>query len=292
MERKRDYAGDYTPQELLAVAAARELRNCKTVFAGIGLPCLSALLAKFTVRLDLVIVVESGCVAPQPRRLMLSITDSACAERAVATMSLYRVFSDCQRGFFDAGIIGAAQVDKYGNVNSTVIIGDKSYDKPLVRLIGSGGANDLASSIKRFIVMTRLERRRFPMRVDYISSPGHIKPGEREKLKLRGEGPSAVITDKCIFRFDPKTKEMYLDSLHPGVKVEDVKREIQWELKVADKVKTTEPPTIEEVEILRALDPLKIYLGEGPEKVDFPSYIRMLEESYEKFRDRIHPFSM
>jgi glutaconate CoA-transferase subunit B len=289
---KKEYAKDYTLPELLAVATAKELRDYESVFAGVGIPCLASLLAKYTTCPHLTIIVESGCVAPQPRRLILGIGDNACLERAVSTTSLWRVFSDQQRGFVDVGILSGAQIDKYGNLNSTAIFGDGDYHKPRTRLPGSGGANDIASSAKRLIAMMRLEGRRFIPQVDYITSPGYIKPGERERLKLRGGGPSAVITDKCIFRFDEKTKEMYLDSVHPGVKVEDIVKEVQWELKLASKVEITETPTVEEVEILRTMDPLKIYLGEGLQTIDFPSYVKMLEESYEKLKSYIQPFSI
>jgi glutaconate CoA-transferase subunit B len=289
---EKEYAKDYTLPELLAVATAKELKDYERVFAGVGIPCLGALLAKYTTCPHLTIIVESGCIAPQPRRLILGIGDNACVERSISTTALWRVFSDQQRGLMDVGILSGAQIDKYGNLNSTAIFGDGDYQKPLARLPGSGGANDIASSAKRLVIMMRLERRRFLPRVDYITSPGYIKPGERERLRLRGGGPSAVITDKCIFRFDEKTKEMHLDSLHPGVKVEDIAKEVQWELKIAPEVKTSEPPTTKQVEILRTLDPLKIYLGEGLQTIDFPSYVKMLENSYEKLKSYISPFSI
>lgn len=285
---EKNYAINYTIQELMATVIARELKDSRIVFAGIGMPCLGAMLAKYTINPNLVIVVESGAIAPQPRRIMLSIGDNSCIERAVCTTTLWRVFSDAQRGFFDVGVIGGAQVDKWGNVNSTVI---GSYEKPLARLPGSGGANDIASSVKKLLITIPLERRRFVERVDYITSPGYLGPGgpnERRKWGLRGGGPSAVITNKCIFRFD-ENGEMYLDSIYPGVKVEDIVKEVQWELKIPTKLKTVEPPTTEEVEILRLLDPLKFYLGDGLQTVDFPSYVKALTDMYETFKDRVNP---
>lgn len=288
IKKEKEYVTDYTPQEIMATVIARELQDSHTVFAGIGMPCLGAMLAKYTINPTLVIVVESGAIAPQPRRIMLSIGDNSCIERAISTTSLWRVFSDMQRGFFDVGVIGGAQVDKWGNVNSTVI---GSYEKPLVRLPGSGGANDIASSVKKLLITIPLEKRRFVEHVDYITSPGYLGPGgpkERRRCGLRGGGPSAVITNKCIFRFD-ENGEMYLDAIYPRVKVEDVIKEVQWELKIAAKLKTVEPPTTEEVEILRSLDPLKFYLGDGLQTVDFTSYTKALIYMYETLKDRINP---
>lgn len=288
---KKKSATDYTFQELMATVIAREFKESRTVFAGIGIPCLGAMLAKYTTNPSLVIVLESGAIACQPRRIMLSIADNSCMERAICTTALWRVFSDMQRGFFDVGAIGGAQVDKWGNVNSTVI---GNYEKPIVRLTGSGGANDIASSARKLIITMPLERRRFVPRVDYITCPGYIGqegPDERRKLKLKGGGPSAVITNKCIFRFDANG-EMYLDGVYPRVKVEDITGEVQWELKIASELKKIEPPTLEEVMILRSLDPLKIYLGEGLQKIEFSTYVKMLEKMYEEFKGSVNPFSL
>ncbi|MFB0563606.1 MAG: CoA-transferase subunit beta [Candidatus Lokiarchaeia archaeon] len=267
--------------ELLVSATMRELKDKESIFAGIGIPLIAALAAKLSHAPRLTIIVEGGAIDSQPRRLMMGVADDSCVERIVSAESLIRVFSDQQNQLVDAGVISGAQVDKYGNVNSTVI-GD--YDKPTVRLTGSGGACDMACSSQRLIIMMRQELRRFPERVDYITSPGFINGGEsREKLKLRGGGPSAVITTAGIFRFDKKTKEMYLDSIHPGVPLDWVTQSVGWNLKVADDLKTTPWPTVDELRIMRALDPLGFFLQLRIGLLDLETYIKYLEKSYETF---------
>jgi glutaconate CoA-transferase subunit B len=255
-----NYANDYTLSEFLAVASAREIKDGETIFAGVGIPTLGALVAKLTHAPNAIIAMESGSIGAQPYRIILGIGDNPCVENALMTTSLWRLFSDQQRGFFDIGMVGGAQVDKYGNLNSTAIFGDGDYYKPAARLPGSGGANDIASSAARTIITMPLQKRRFLERVDYITSPGYLEGYDsREKAGLLRGGPSAIITNKCIFRFDKETKEAYLDSLHPGVTVDEVKNEVSWELKVAPEVKTTEAPTVEHVKLIRLLDANKIY---------------------------------
>jgi glutaconate CoA-transferase subunit B len=279
-------ASDYTLPELLTVAAAREINDGERVFAGVGIPCLGALLAKLTHAPNMVMTMECGGIGPVPLRIILGIGDNACIENALCAGSLWRVFSDQQRGFYDVGMVGGAQVDKYGNLNSTAIFGSGSYHRPATRLPGSGGANDIASSARRTIIMMRLEKRRFVERVDYITSPGYLSGYDsRQRSGLRWGGPCAIITDKCIFRFDPESKEAYLDSVHPGVNVEDVVQGVSWDLKVAPEVKATPPPTEEQVRLIRLLDANRIYTGEGLAKLDFHAYIEMLERSYEELRE-------
>lgn len=269
------------PTELLVAATMRELKDKESIFAGIGIPLIAALAAKLSHAPRLTIIVEGGAIDPQPRRLMMGVADDSCLERVVSADSMIRVFSDQQKGLVDIGVLSGAQVDKYGNVNSTVI-GD--YDNPKVRLAGSGGACDIACSAQRLLIMMRQEKRRFPERVDYITSPGFIEgPGSREKLKLRGKGPSAVITTMGIYRFDEKTKEMYLDSIHPGVTVEMVKENVGWDLKIADDLKTTPFPTVDELRIMRALDPLGFFLQLKIGLLDFDTYVRYLDQCYETF---------
>ncbi len=275
-----DYAGDYTLQELLVAASAREIRDGDVVFAGVGVPSLGVLVAKLTHAPNLIMAMESGSIGPQPYRVILGIGDNACVENSICTTSLWRLFSDQQRGYFDVGMIGGAQVDKYGNLNSTAIFGEGDYYTPASRLPGSGGANDIANSAKRTIIMLPLQKRRFLERVDYITSPGYITGFDaRERLGLPGGGPTAIITNKCIFRFNSVTKEAYLDSLHPGVSVEEVKAEVSWELQVSPELKVTEPPTAEEVRITRILDAGHIYTGNGLKGLTFEKYVRMLEDS-------------
>ncbi|MDK2919936.1 MAG: glutaconate CoA-transferase, subunit [Candidatus Petromonas sp.] len=280
------YAEDYTLSEFLATASAREIKDNETIFAGVGIPTLGALLAKLTHAPNAIIAMESGSIGPQPYRIILGIGDNPCVENALMATSLWRLFSDQQRGFFDVGMVGGAQVDKYGNLNSTAIFGEGDYFKPAARLPGSGGANDIASSAGRTIITMPLQKRRFLERVDYITSPGYLEGYDsREQAGLLRGGPVAIITNKCIFRFDEETKEAYLDSLHPGVTVEEVKDEVSWDLKVADDLKTTELPTVEQVKLIRALDRNKIYTGNGLKNLTFENYIKMLEESYESFKE-------
>ncbi|MEM2145661.1 MAG: CoA-transferase [Candidatus Jordarchaeaceae archaeon] len=267
--------------EFLVSATMRELKDKETIFVGIGIPLIAALAAKLTHAPRLTIIVEGGAIDPEPRRLMMGIADDTCVERVLSADSLLRVFSDQQNGFVDTGVISGAQVDKYGNVNSTTI-GD--YYKPEVRLTGSGGACDIACSAKKLIIMMRQELRRFPERVDYITSPGFIDgPGARERLKLRGGGPSIVITTAGIFRFDEKTKEMYLDSIHPGLPLDWIKQSVGWNLKVAENLKTTPYPTVEELRIMRELDPLGFFLQLKLGLLDFETYVKYLEKSFENF---------
>ena len=274
------YAEDYNLSEFLVSASAREIKDNETIFAGVGIPTLGALMAKLTHAPNAIIAMESGSIGPQPKRIILGIGDNPGIEDALMATSLWRLFSDQQRGYFDVGMLGGAQVDKYGNLNSTAIFGDGDYYTPATRLPGSGGANDIASSAQRTLITIPLQKRRFLERVDYISSPGYLEGYDsREKAGLLKGGPSAIITNKCIFRFDPVSKEAYLDSVHPGVTVEEVRNEVSWDLKVSPDVKTTEPPTVEQLKVIRMLDPNQIYVGNGLKDITFEKYIDMLENS-------------
>jgi len=285
MSQNNDSATDYTLQELLISAAAREIKDNEIVFVGVGIPCLGALVAKLTHAPNVVLAVESGCIGPIPYRLMLGIGDNSCGENAISTTSLWRAFSDQQRGYFDLGMLGGAQVDKYGNLNSTAIFGEGDYKHPRVRLPGSGGANDIASSAKRTLIMMTQQKRRFLEKVDFITSPGYLEgPGSREKYEYTGGGPAVIISNMAIFRFDEETKEAYLDSVHPGIDVEDVKKEVSWDLKISPDLKTTPTPTKEEVNIIHILDGLKIYTGTGLKELTFEKYINMLGNSHDKLR--------
>ncbi|MFZ7104567.1 MAG: CoA-transferase subunit beta [Peptococcaceae bacterium] len=286
MMEQKQYAEDYTLSEFLATASAREINDNETIFAGVGIPTLGALLAKLTHAPNAIIAMESGSIGPQPYRIILGIGDNPCVENALMATSLWRLFSDQQKGFFNVGMIGGAQVDKYGNLNSTAIFGEGNYFKPAARLPGSGGANDIASSAGRTIITMPLQKRRFLERVDYITSPGYLTGYEsREQAGLLWGGPAAIITNKCIFRFAAESKEAYLASLHPGVTVEEVRNEVSWDLQVAADIENTEPPTVEQVKLIRALDPNKIYTGSGLQNLSFANYLKMLEDSYESFRE-------
>ena len=271
---------DYTLAELMIVASSREIKDGELVFAGVGNPLLGALLAQKTHAPNALIATEGGAIGPKPRRVILGIGDNSCGENAACIVPLWRLFSDQQRGYVDLGMVGGAQIDRYGNLNSTVIFGEGDYYTPASRLPGSGGANDIASSANRTVISIPLQRRRFLERVDYITSPGYLDGYDsRRKAGLTRGGPSAVITDKCIFRFHPETKELMLDSLHPNVTLEEVQAEVPWDLKLADEVKTTEPPTKEQVDLIRLLDANSIFIGKGLQSLTFDGYIEMLEKS-------------
>lgn len=255
----REYVDEFSFQELMVAAASRELRDHEVVFVGIGIPQLGALLAQRTHAPNLTLIYESGVVGTRPQRLPLSIGDPTLVSGTFGIFNFYETFSMLlQRGFIDVGFVGGAQVDKFGNINSTVI---GSYEKPKVRLPGSGGGCEIAGLSKRTVIITPHEKRRMVEKVDFVTSPGFLSgAGARERAGLSG-GPSAVITTMGVLRFDEKTKEMYLASYHPGLTVEQVKQNTGWDLTVSPKIRETEPPTTEEVEILRKdLDSQGIFL--------------------------------
>jgi glutaconate CoA-transferase subunit B len=244
--------GRWTADEMMTVAAARMLRNGTVCFVGIGLPSTAANLARRLHAPDCVLVYESGCIGAKPIRLPLSIGDGELAETADAVVSVPEIFAYwLQGGRISVGFLGAAQIDRFGNINSTVI-GD--YNEPAVRLPGAGGAPEIAASAGEVIVIVRQTARTFVERCDFRTSVGFGDgPGTREKLGLRGSGPTAVITDLGVLRPDPAACELVLTDVHPGVTVEDARAATGWELRVADTVGITEPPSETELAALRAL---------------------------------------
>lgn len=252
---------DYTDTELMVATAARELRDDESVLVGVGVPNLACNLAKRTHAPKLRMFYESGTIDSDPQSLPLSIGDPVLASGATGLVPMYEGFSKyLQAGRIDVGFLGGAQIDRFGNINSTVI---GEYDDPKVRLPGSGGACEIASNSHRTLVITQHQKRRFPDEVDFVTSPGYLD-GEtsRDELGLRG-GPEAVITDLAVMRFDDDG-EMYVESLHPGVSREDVQMATGWELSFADDVGTTDAPTAEEIRLLREeLDPDGLYIGGG-----------------------------
>jgi glutaconate CoA-transferase subunit B len=242
----------WTADEMMSVAAARALRGVTSCFVGIGLPSTAANLARRTHSPDLVLVYEAGAIGAKPPRLPLSIGDGILAETADAVVTVPEIFNYwVQPGRIDVGFLGAAQLDRFGNINTTVIGG---YEQPKVRLPGAGGAPEIAASCGEVIVIVRQSRRSFVDAVDFITSVGHGRgPGERERLGLLGRGPTRVITDLGVLEPDPETCELRLTRLHPGVEVEQAREATGWDLQVADRLETTEPPTAEELEALRAL---------------------------------------
>ena len=276
-----EYSQDYTPSEFQAVMASKEIEDGQVIFVGVGMPLLGALVASVTHAPNLIIATESGAVGPKPRRLILGAGDNANVENTICNFSLWRLFADMQAGFIDLGMVGGAQVDKYGNLNSNGIFGDQKYPYFKSKLPGSGGASDIASSAKHTIITMPLGKRRFVEKVDFVTSPGHINGGDARKMVgLPGGGPAAIISDCGIFRFDPLTGEAYLDSVRKGVTVDDIRAQVAWDLKVASEVKVLEPPTVKQIEIIRGLDPYKIFTG-GLADLTYDKYIQMLNDSYE-----------
>jgi glutaconate CoA-transferase subunit B len=243
---------DWSADEMMTVAAARALKPGTSCFVGIGLPSTAANLARATHAPDLVLVYESGCLGAKPTRLPLSIGDGILAETATSVVSVPEMFNYwLQPGRIDTGFLGAAQIDRFANINTTVI---GSYTYPKVRLPGAGGAPEIAASCPEVVVVVRQSVRTFVDRVDFVTSVGFGRgPGERQRLGLRGNGPRLVITDIGILEPDPDTCELHLTALHPGASVEDAQRATGWELRISSDLHETAPPTGVELEHLRAL---------------------------------------
>jgi glutaconate CoA-transferase subunit B len=252
---------DYTPSEMMVVAAARQLRDREVVFVGIGLPNLACNLARMTHAPNLVMIYESGAVGARPDRLPLSIGDPSLVTGSLMICGMADVFQMLlQNGRIEVGFLGGAQIDRYGNINTTVV-GD--YEHPKVRLPGSGGAPEIAIHAKRTLVIARLDKRAFPERVDFITSPGHrARGGSRRELNMPGAGPVRVITDRGTLAADPETGELELDALYPDTTVDDVRSRVGWSLAVRANLSTVNPPTVEELRLLRdVVDPQRHFLG-------------------------------
>lgn len=276
------YAEKFSLPELMAAAVAREFRDGELAFIGVGMPLMASTVAKYTHAPNFNMMVEFGALGPVPRRLPMCVNCAVNNERAYYTGTLREVMSAQQAGFVDVACISGAQIDKFGNLNSTMIGSD--YEHPQVRLAGSGGANDLASSAGRTIIMMRQDGRNFVEKLDYLTSPGYLDgPGAREKAGLPGGGPQAVVTTMGVYRFDEETREMYLEKIHPGIDLDKVKAAVKWDLQVSPNLSETEPPTEEQVMIMRTLDPLAVYLGNGRATLagDFEALMAMFENSYE-----------
>ncbi|GIH78600.1 CoA-transferase subunit beta [Planobispora longispora] len=244
-------ADAYTADEMMTVAAARRLRS-GSCFVGIGLPSVAANLARRTHAPDLVLIYESGTIGAKPGRPPLSIGDGELAETADAVVSVPEIFNYwLQPGRIGVGFLGAAQIDRFANINTTVI---GPYDDPKVRLPGAGGAPEIAASCREVTVIVRQSPRTFVERVDFVTSVGFGSgPGDRERLGLRGSGPRTVITDLGVLEPDPATCELVLTHLHPGVTLDRVRAATGWDLTVAPGLRETEPPTARELAALRAL---------------------------------------
>ncbi len=242
----------FTSDEIMTVSAARMLRNGAICFVGIGLPSTAANLARLLHAPDAVLIYESGPIGARPAVLPLSIGDGSLAETAdtvVSTPEIFRYW--LQGGRVDTGFLGAAQLDRFANINTTVI-GD--YHKPDVRLPGAGGAPEIGISAKEVLVIVKQSRRSFVEKLDFITSAGFLTGGDaRERAGIRGKGPIAVITDLCILRPDRETRELTVSSIHPGITREQIRANTGWEVRFSDDCGTTEPPGEEELATLRDL---------------------------------------
>jgi glutaconate CoA-transferase subunit B len=249
----------YSSSELMIINAARMLRDGDVVFVGVGQPNLACNLARRTHAPNLLMIYEAGVIGAQPARLPLSIGDPTLVSGATSVCSMYDIFSlYLQRGNVDVGFMGGAQIDRFGNINATVI-GD--YENPKVRLPGSGGSKEIAAWANRCYIMTPHQKRRFPEKCHFRTSAGFLSGrAEREAAGLRGGGPQAVITDIGIMEPD-SNGELVLTALHPGKTVEQARENTGWELKAIADLRLTDPPTEDELRILREeLDPTGIYI--------------------------------
>ena len=244
--------GSYTTDEMMTVAASRELGDGTVCFVGIGLPSEAANLARATHAPGCFLIYESGTLGAKPDVLPLSIGDGVLAEHADSVVPVPEVFNYwLQAGRVDVGFLGAAQIDRYGNINTTVV---GPYDDPKVRLPGAGGAPEIAASAKEVIIMLRHNRRAFVEELSFVTSVGHGKGGDsRKDLGYAGAGPTVVITDLGVLRPDPETKELTLVALHPGATVEQAQEATAWKLRVTEDPGTTYPPTDKELAVLRHL---------------------------------------
>lgn len=251
----------YSSSELLTINAARLLRDGDVVFVGVGLPNLACNLARRTHAPNLLMIYEAGVIGAQPARLPLSIGDPTLVSGALAVCSMYDIFAFyLQRGNVDVGFLGGAQIDRFGNINATVI---GSYEHPKVRLPGSGGSMEISAWANRCYILTPHQKRRFPEKVDFRTSAGFLNDRtERDAAHLRGEGPQAIVTDLGILQPD-QNGELVLAALHPGATVEQARANTGWPLRAAEEIRFTEAPTEQELHILRSeLDPDGIYLKE------------------------------
>ena len=245
---------EYTAAEMMIVASARQLAGEQVCFVGVGPPNIACNLAKRTVASDLELVYESGVFGSAPARLPLSIGDPTLVTGATLVTNQFELFAYyLQGGLIDVGFLGASQIDRHGNINTTVI---GRYDSPKVRLPGSGGACEIAINAKKVIVIMPQSKRSFVERIDFTTSPGHLAGKRPEGW---GMGPAVVVTNLGVYRFDDRG-EMFLATVHPGVPIEEVKDNTSWELRVADDVGETPPPTEEELRLVREeLDPEGAY---------------------------------
>ena len=243
---------DYKPNEMMTIAAARALRNEDVCFVGIGMPSAASNLARLTHAPGLTLIYESGTIATKPEVLPLSIGDGELCETALTTVPVVEMFRYwLQGGRMTVGFLGGAQIDRFANLNTTVIGG---YDKPKVRLPGGGGAPEIASACGEIFIIMNQSKRSFVDKLEFVTSMGHGEGGDhRARLGLKTKGPSKLITDLCIFEPDPQSKEMTVTSIHPGVTREQVAENTGWPVRYAASVAETKPPNVQELQVLREL---------------------------------------
>ena len=250
----------YTATHLMAVTAAKLLQDEQAVFVGTGLPMIAAMFAQRTHAPNLLMIFEAGSIGTQLRSLPISVGDSRTGYRAISISTMHDNMSFAQAGWIDFGFLGGAEIDKYGNLNTT-FIGD-SWEHPKVRLPGSGGGNDVASLSQHFIIAMRQSKRNFIEKVHFITSPGYLdQPGTRERAGLPANGgPLKVITQLAVYGFDEKTKIMKLEQIHPGVTIEDIKENSGFDILIPESYTITvfQP---EEVALLREIDPQEMAIG-------------------------------
>jgi glutaconate CoA-transferase subunit B len=253
---------EYNAMELMVVVAARELEDGASVAVGTGAPCAAAMLAQKTHAPGLLILFEAGGVDARLPEMPISVGDSRTFNKAVMAGSMSDIMDACARGMVDYTFLGGAQIDMYGNLNSTVI--GKDHSNPKVRLPGSGGANDFGSFCWRMMVMTPQDKRRFVEKVDFVTTPGWLSGGDsRSESGIALEtGPYKIITNMAVMDFEPESKRMRVISTHPGFSFEDVQNNCGFELLKADVLDETLPPTQEALEILRnQVDPYRYVIG-------------------------------
>jgi glutaconate CoA-transferase subunit B len=243
---------DYTPTEMMTVAAARALKASDVCFVGIGMPSAAANLARLTHAPDITLIYESGTLATKPSVLPLSIGDGELCETALTTVSVPEMFRYwLMGGRITVGFLGGAQIDRFANLNTTVV---GSYDKPKVRLPGGGGAPEIAISCGEIFIIMAQGKRSFVPKLDFITSLGHGEGGDhRARLGVATKGPTKLLTDLAIFEPDPKSREMTVTSIHPGVTRAQIAENTGWDVRYVDKVAGTPPPSARELEVLRAL---------------------------------------
>jgi len=253
---------NYNPMELMLISAARELKDNSVIIVGTGAPCAAAMLAQQTHAPNMTILFEAGGIGPELKKMPISVGDSRTFHRGLFATSMDNIMAMLQRGEVDTAFIGGAQIDMYGNINSTII--GKDHARPKVRFPGSGGANDLASLCWKSICMTVHNNKRFVEKIDFLTTPGHLGgPVAREKAGLPpGCGPFKGVTNLCVMGFHPESKRMMVETIHPGVTREDIQENTGFELLWSDDLTETKVPYKEELEILREkVDPEKLIIG-------------------------------